>query len=192
VSFDYYLVVPAEKWPTFDQLQAALVVDGLAITVVQSGGVAGSAPFSMDNNEDGFAFVYCQTDARPGGWLTAFTEADFQLLENTWDEEFSHEVVNQFKASEIPIKPGDMLAHISFWDSDLTFGVWNLVCATFVRHFGGHYFDPQSGEMYDESMLLSNGHLFCSASNAVEADSNLTPSPDKSSGFFSRLFGKKD
>jgi hypothetical protein len=192
VSFDYYLVVPAEKWPNFDQLQTALEADGLAITVGRPDGVAGSAPFSMNKDEDGFDFVYRQIGAHPGGWLTVFSESDFQILEDSWDEEFSHEVVNHFKKNDVTIKRGDMLAHISFWDSDLTFGVWNLVCASFVRNFGGHYYDPQSGEMYDEGTLLDIGHSFCDASNPVETPPKQTTTPVKSSGFLSRLFGKKD
>ena len=208
MSLDYYLVVPAEKWPTFDQLQLALVADNLAITVVRPDGVPGTAPFSMDENKDGFIFVYNLMHTNIGGWLRAFEDADFQLLEDTWEKEFSHEVVDYFRNNEIPIKQGDMLAHISFWDSDIAFGVWNFVCASFVRNFHSHFYDPQSGELLDEGALLTIGQQsidFSEQRQILEAGPTVSPSTDpvkyndkqsplrgKLREFVSRLFGKKD
>ncbi len=208
MSLDYYLVVPAEKWPTFDQLQSALVADDLAITVARPDGVLGTMPFSMDEKKDGFIFVYKLTHTNIGGWLRAFEDADFQLLEDTWEKEFSHEVVDYFRNNEIPIKQGDMLAHISFWDSDIAFGVWNFVCASFVRNFDSHFYDPQSGELLDEGALLTIGQQsidFSQQRQNLEASSTVSPSTDpikdnneqsslrgKFIEFASRLFGKKD
>lgn len=162
MSFDYYLVVPAEKWPSFDQLQSALDKDGLAVEVVRPDGVLGAAPFSMDSDEDGFDFVRDETKVHLGGWLSRFSESDFKLLEDTFEEEYSHEVVQTFKQLGIPIRQGDILAHMSFWDSDIAFGVWNFVCASFVKHFDSNYYDPQSGEVIDESGLIAIGNGFCS------------------------------
>ncbi len=208
MSLDYYLVVPAEKWPTFDQLQSALVADDLAITVVRPDGVPGTMPFSMDEKKDGFIFVYNLTHTNLGGWLRAFEDADFQLLEDTWEKEFSHEVVDYFKNNEIPIKQGDVLAHISYWDSDIAFGVWNFVCASFIRNFDSHFYDPQSGELLDEDALLAIGQQsfdFAERRQNLEAGLAVGPSVDqvknsdkqspshgKLREFVSRLFGKKD
>ena len=161
MSFDYYLTVPAEKWPTFDQLQAALDQDRLAITVVRPDGQSGTQPFSNDESEESFGFLFRGLEVRPEGWITSFGEADFQIMEDSFESYRAHEVIEMMCKNDRPIQVGDKLCHISYWDSNVALGVWWYVCATFVKHFGATYYDPQGDGMLDQEALLGMAAGMC-------------------------------
>jgi hypothetical protein len=172
MSFDYFLTVPSEKWPSFDQLQAALDQDGLAITIVRPDGLTGSHAFSIDGTDDCFGFLFGGSVARVEGSLTTFTEGDFQIMEDSFEPYRAHEVVEIMFQNKRPIKVGDKLCHISYWDSNMTLGVWWYVCATFVKHFGATYYDPQGDGIVDQQTLLGMAAGFC-RDTETESDGNL-------------------
>ncbi len=173
MSFDYYLTVPSEKWPSFDQLQAALDQDGLTLAVVRPDGLTGSHAFTIDGNDDCFGFLFCGLAARIEGRLTSFAEGDFQIMEDSFEPYRAHEVVEIMFKNDLPVKVGDKLCHISYWDSNVTLGVWWYVCATFAKHFGATCYDPQGDGIVDQDTLCGMAAGLC---GDAETESNGNPS----------------
>lgn len=161
MSFDYYLTVPAERWPNFEQLQAALDQDGSAIAVVRPDGLSGTHAFSNDDADESFGFLFRGLEVRPEGRFTSFGEADFQIMEDSFEPYRADEVVEMMYQNDRPIQVGDKLCHISYWDSDISLGVWWHVCATFVKHFGATYYDPQGDGMLDQETLRGMAAGMC-------------------------------
>ncbi len=146
MSLDYYLVVPNEKWPTFDQLQAALDQDGLSITAVRPEGVPGSSPFCVGTSNGAFVFVNGEMEVHAGGSISSLGEDDFQIIEDTWGPDHANEAVDFMLKMALPVKIGDRLCHADSWKPADGFQVWWDVWHSFVRHFDAVLFDPQAGE----------------------------------------------
>ncbi len=146
MSLDYYLVVPSEKWPTFDQVQAALDQDCLAITAVRPEGLPGSSPFSVSTSNEAFVFVSGEMEVHAGGSVGSLGEDDFQIIEDSWGPDHANETVDFMLKVEMPAKIGDRICHVGWCNPADGFQVWWDVWHSFVRHFDAVLFDPQAGE----------------------------------------------
>ena len=174
MSFDYYLVVPAGKVPTFDQLQAALVNDHIGVSPTRKEGIAGTTPYVVENEDVSLEFFCNGVESCVEGWVHKFEEDDFDISQDGWEPYYNHEVVEFFKKNEISIVVNDVLIHISFWDPESAFGGWCLICSCFVKNFGAVFYDPQSGEIISEDNLINIGREIYQ-SPASENPSNSAP-----------------
>jgi hypothetical protein len=163
----YYLVVPAERWPTFGQVCAALAEDRSPVKLVNVSDATKKYGFTDDRH---VLDVTCDcVHIGLGAQIQILDLADFTLLEDTWQPEYSNPIVGRFKEWNLPIQQSDIVVQIYNEISPYDWGPWWLLAATFVRHFGGSFYDPQSDELWDLDTLVANGHQFRNELNAYRS-----------------------
>lgn len=81
------------------------------------------------------------------GWLTALGEDDFQVIEEAWEPYHANEAVDFMLEMELPVKIGDRMCHVSWWNPEEGFQVWWDAWHSLVRHFDAMVYNPQAGEV---------------------------------------------
>lgn len=144
MSLDYYLVVPAERWPSSEQLQEALSNDATNITIDLS---ADAVPDPLGFNDETLSFnsqgtpvtVYCS--------LYKLTAEDFHAVAPLTGEP-AHEVIEIVASAAKKTAEGDIILHLQEGPTPFAWGSAILVFTTFVRHFDGMFVDPMDGTIY--------------------------------------------
>ncbi|ALH81602.1 hypothetical protein [Sphingopyxis macrogoltabida] len=186
MSFDYFIAVQRNSWPTGEAVQTALGKLGYPLRLVD----APSTPFAVENFRDGLPVIF---EGRK-----VILEADTEEAQDADDSESLFGYIAECAAPNFSIVNGDRFLTLTFRaDADqIRAGLY--LAAAMIKSFGGYGFENQfetHGSLGFADQLLAEA----SDAPAFEREEPRPPEsisaivqPEKSRGFFSAFFGKKD
>lgn len=150
MSYDYHLIVPASRWPTFGDLQVALDADGFPIrlSLIEQGW--SKLPFSITKNGFGVD-VICE------GLCVSIFMTKESLSEDDIDFsgafEFGNGTANAFVENSIDIRIGDIFLEMGGGTSAFDWYPGLLIFSSMVKHFAASAYDPQVDIFYTKDNL---------------------------------------
>ena len=141
MSFDYYAVAPAGRWPSFGALQTTLDANGAGVRLKIPVGLTSDDSFTAVQVGNGVDVI----SAGVAVSISMTTEAVAA------DDADTHEAVAALAENDVPVEIGDRLVWMGGGTSAFDWHPGFLIFAALVEDFGASVFDPQIDRVYRKS-----------------------------------------